>query len=118
LVDLLLPKTDGISIVKKIKKIDKKISFIMISEVNNKEMISKAYSAGIEYYINKPVNIIESIEIINRVKQKIKNIDLINSFKNIENYEMGAYKKIIVVVVKIIVLVIIIVIILIKLLKN
>jgi two-component system response regulator YcbB len=97
LVDLLLPKTDGISIIKKIREIDEKISFIMISEVNNKEMISKAYSAGIEYYINKPMNVIESIEIINRVKQKIKNIDLINSYKNIqakniENYDMGEYK--------------------------
>jgi two-component system response regulator YcbB len=83
LIDLLLPKDDGISIIKKIRKIDKSISFIMISEVNSKEMISKAYSSGIEYYINKPINVIESIEIINRVKEKRNNIELINSYEKI-----------------------------------
>lgn len=85
LIDLLIPKIDGINIVKKIREIDESISFIMISEVNDKEMISKAYSSGIEYYINKPINVIESIEIINRVKQKRDNIDLISSYERIRN---------------------------------
>ena len=94
LIDLLIPKIDGINIVKKIREIDESISFIMISEVNDKEMISKAYSAGIEYYINKPINIIESIEIINRVKQKRDNIDLISSYERIRrNNNFNSIKK-------------------------
>ena len=94
LIDLLIPKIDGINIVKEIRQIDESISFIMISEVNDKEMISKAYSAGIEYYINKPINIIESIEIINRVKQKRDNIDLISSYERIRrNNNFNSIKK-------------------------
>ncbi|MDM8534579.1 DNA-binding domain-containing protein [Clostridiaceae bacterium HSG29] len=95
LIDLLIPKIDGINIVKEIREIDESISFIMISEVNDKEMVSKAYSAGIEYYINKPINIIESIEIINRVKQKRDNIDLISSYERIRrNNNINNIKKI------------------------
>jgi len=95
LIDLLIPKIDGINIVKEIRQIDESISFIMISEVNDKEMISKAYSAGVEYYINKPINVIESIEIINRVKQKRDNIDLISSYERIRrnNNDSNNIKK-------------------------
>lgn len=31
----------------------------MISQVSAKELISKAYSAGIDFFISKPINLIE-----------------------------------------------------------
>ena len=83
LVDLLLPEIDGINIIKEIKKYDKNIFFIMVSEVFSKDMVSKAFSIGVEYYINKPINIIESKSIIKKVIEKRKNLDLIESYKNV-----------------------------------
>lgn len=83
LIDLLLPEIDGINIINEIHKYDDSISFIMVSEVNTKDMIAKAFTKGIEYYIAKPINVIESKAIIKKVIEKRKNIDLIESYKNI-----------------------------------
>jgi len=66
-VDLLLPDVDGIEIVKKIREKHKEIDFIMISQVSDSEMISEAYEAGIGFYINKPINVIEVLSVTRRV---------------------------------------------------
>lgn len=71
LVDLLLPYIDGIGIVSELKRTGCKSTFIMISEVTSKDMVSKAYKMGIEFYINKPINVIEVISVINNVKEKM-----------------------------------------------
>lgn len=81
LIDLLLPKIDGINIVKRIKKKDPNIRFIMISEVFNKDMVSKAYAADIEYYISKPINVIEATTIIRKVIEKIKTHEKLSSYE-------------------------------------
>jgi len=86
LIDLLLPKIDGITIIKRIKKIASDIRFIMISEVFNKDMVSKAYAADIEYYINKPINVIEATTIIKKVTEKIK------THEKLSNYEENQSK--------------------------
>lgn len=70
LVDLLMPVKDGISMVNDIKKVKPHINFIMISQVSNKEMVSEAYNAGVEFFIQKPINIIEVESVIRRVIEK------------------------------------------------
>lgn len=72
LVDYLLPESDGVTVVNDVRKIFPNISFIMISHVNSKDMIAKAYKSGIEYYINKPLNVIEIETIISKVENNIK----------------------------------------------
>ncbi len=81
LVDLLLPVMDGISIVSELKASNSKSHFIMISQVTAKEMISKAYTNGIEFFINKPINVIEVLSVINKVKEKMKMQEVIQSFE-------------------------------------
>ncbi|SHJ01424.1 two-component system, response regulator YcbB [Geosporobacter subterraneus DSM 17957] len=81
LVDLLLPVMDGISIVAELRANNSKAHFIMISQVTAKEMISKAYTHGIEFFINKPINVIEVLSVINKVKEKIKMQEVIQSFE-------------------------------------
>lgn len=81
LVDLLLPVMDGISIVAELKANSSKAYFIMISQVTAKEMISKAYTHGIEFFINKPINVIEVLSVINKVKEKMKMQEVIQSFE-------------------------------------
>ena len=58
LVDLLMPQKDGIQVVRELKELGCRSKFIMISQVNNKEMVAKAYLAGVDFFINKPINLI------------------------------------------------------------
>ena len=56
LIDLLMPGKDGIQVVRELKGMGSSAKFIMISQVSSKEMIAKAYTAGVEFFIQKPVN--------------------------------------------------------------
>ena len=71
IVDLLMPELDGISFIKKSSEKLSNVSYIMLSQVSSKDMIEKAYDAGIEFFIQKPVNSIEVVNVINRVKSFI-----------------------------------------------
>lgn len=65
LLDFLLPEMDGLEILNQTQGFCQTV--IMISEVADKEMVAKAYQAGIEFYIHKPVNIIEVMSVIRRI---------------------------------------------------
>lgn len=71
-VDLLMPMIDGITLVKKIKNLRPQIHFIMISQVSDKDMIAEAYKCGVEFFIHKPINIIEVETVTRRVAEKIR----------------------------------------------
>lgn len=90
LIDLLLPEVDGIEIVKNIIWSGYKGKVIMISQVEEGEMISNAYKSGILFYINKPINMIETISVITNVKKQVeleKSISMIKSVVFQENIE-------------------------------
>lgn len=89
LVDLLMPGMDGISLVREVKDFDPKIQFIMISQVSSKDMISKAYESGIEYYISKPIDVIEVQTVIRKVEEKIEISKKLNQIQSIFNSEMS-----------------------------
>lgn len=72
LIDFLMPKKDGVSLVREIKKLKSQISFIMISQVSNKEMIAEAYKEGVEFFISKPINIIEVVSVLRNVNERMK----------------------------------------------
>lgn len=79
LVDFLMPGKDGIQFIKEIRAAGCRAKCIMISQVSNKELIGKAYSAGVDFFINKPINYIE-------VKSVIQNIDKqIQDERTVEN---------------------------------
>lgn len=73
LIDLLMPGKDGIQIVRELKERGCKAKFIMISQVSAKEMIAKAYTAGVEFFIQKPINLIEVRQVIANVANQIEN---------------------------------------------
>lgn len=72
LVDLLMPGKDGISMVKGLKPRFPNTQFIMISQVSSKEMISKAYLSGIEFFISKPIDAIEVESVLRKVIEKVE----------------------------------------------
>ncbi|MBM4235327.1 MAG: response regulator [Firmicutes bacterium] len=72
LVDLLMPGKDGVEIVEQLRARDYKGKIVMISQVEKKEIVAQAYAAGIEFYINKPVNKVEVISVIRNVTDRLK----------------------------------------------
>ncbi|WP_248923978.1 response regulator [Paenibacillus hamazuiensis] len=80
LIDLLMPERDGIETVRELAgAFEGKI--IMISQMESKELIGKAYSLGIEYYITKPINRLEVISVIRKVSERLR---LQRSIKDIQ----------------------------------
>ena len=73
LTDLLMPGKDGIQIVRELREMGCFAKFIMISQVSSKEMIAKAYTAGVEFFIQKPINLIEVCQVIRNVTQQLEN---------------------------------------------
>ncbi|WP_430883179.1 DNA-binding domain-containing protein [Fusibacter sp. JL216-2] len=85
-VDLLLPGKDGINIVKTSLENGFKGKFIMISQVEDQYMISKAYEAGCVFFLGKPINAIEAISVIRTVSSTL---DLERSFQLIKSTVIG-----------------------------
>lgn len=85
LIDLLMPVKDGITVVKEVTEIMPDIQFIMISRVTNKEMIEEAYKAGVQYFITKPINVIEVESVIRNVVRRAKLETMISGFKDMLN---------------------------------
>ena len=73
LVDFFMPVMDGVEFVKELRSVNDKIKCIMISQVSSKELISKAYSAGIDFFINKPINLIEVKSVLKNVEKQLEN---------------------------------------------
>lgn len=82
-VDLLMPGMDGISFVKKAKVEFQDIAYIMLSQVSSKDMISSAYEAGVEFFIQKPINAIEVENVITRVCQSLAMKRTLSSMQNL-----------------------------------
>ncbi|MED3562866.1 response regulator [Bacillus xiapuensis] len=68
MIDLLMPIRDGIETVREIVPYFRG-KIIMISQVETKDMISEAYSLGVEHYITKPINRLEVVSVIKKVSE-------------------------------------------------
>lgn len=71
LVDLLMPEKDGARLVQELSPELPETHFIMISQVSTKSLIAKAYDAGIEFFISKPINRIEVLKVLQNIIEKI-----------------------------------------------
>lgn len=72
LIDYLMPKRDGSAVVRTIRESCPGIRFILISQVTDKEMVAHSYLAGIEFFISKPINVIEVEKVVHSVADKIR----------------------------------------------
>ncbi|USK74090.1 response regulator [Peribacillus frigoritolerans] len=70
LIDLLMPLRDGIETIRSLAD-GFQGRFVMISQVESKELIGEAYRSGAEYYITKPLNQVEISCILNKVNERI-----------------------------------------------
>lgn len=83
IVDLLMPEIDGISFVKQARKIVPDASYIMLSQVSSKDMIASAYGAGIEFFIQKPINSVEVEAVIKKVSDGLSMKRMVRKMQNI-----------------------------------
>ncbi len=82
IVDMLLPGKDGIGIIEEAMGLGYKGKFIMVSQVEDRRIISKAYTAGAVFFINKPINSVEVVSVITHV---VKSLEYEKSFRLIKN---------------------------------
>ena len=67
-----MPIMDGINFVRKAKEQYPDISYVMLSQVSSKEMISQAYECGVTFFIQKPVNGMEVVRVLTNVIDSIQ----------------------------------------------
>ena len=71
IIDMLMPGIDGIQAVNRIKEhFAGKI--IMLSQVESKDLVGKAYEHGIDYYIMKPLNRNEIVSVLKNVSEHLR----------------------------------------------
>ncbi|BDF33410.1 hypothetical protein CE91St62_14750 [Lachnospiraceae bacterium] len=88
IVDLLMADMDGITFVRKANEFLSETAFIMLSQVSSKDMIGSAYEAGIEYFIQKPVNSVEVENVIAKVSRQLSMQRTIQKMQSIFMDEM------------------------------
>jgi two-component system response regulator YcbB len=72
LIDLLMPDQDGIETITQLINQGFNGKYIMISQIENKEMVGRAYQRGIEFFIHKPINRVEVEAVLVRVNERWK----------------------------------------------
>ena len=63
LSDIRMPHMDGLTLLNKIKKIDKSAAVILMTGYGNEEILLKALRGGATNYFKKPFNFHEIIEV-------------------------------------------------------
>lgn len=64
LLDLILPKMDGLSALESIRSIDKDLPVIIMTACENSEAIEQAMNMGVSAYINKPFDLDNVLAIV------------------------------------------------------
>lgn len=81
-----MPGISGIELIKKVHQLKPAIRFIMISQVKDSDLRAEAYEAGIEFFIDKPINVIEVKTVVEKVSQ---NIQMTQKLENIQSLVGG-----------------------------
>lgn len=71
LLDVLMPKTDGIEILRQIKAIHPSCEVIMLTGVNSQQLAAKAMDFGAFDFISKPFDV---VDLRQKVKKALDNI--------------------------------------------
>ncbi len=72
-LDIMIPKLDGILVLDKIRRIEKKkkiknkVKIIMVSALGDKDTLEDAFNKGCDEYLTKPINIKDIKNIIKKL---------------------------------------------------
>lgn len=81
ILDISIPKINGLKLAAKIREEDKDTPIIFITAYNEKEKLLEAINLQVFSYIVKPLNIEKLISIINKCTQYLMDINKINDKK-------------------------------------
>lgn len=88
IIDLLMPVKDGIEAVADLKD-SYTGGIIMLSQVEDKELIGNAYTKGVKYYITKPINRLEVVSVIRNLAEHLRMQKVINFIERDLNILQG-----------------------------
>ena len=83
LIDLLMPGKDGIQVIRELREQGFRGKCVMISQVSSKDLIAKAYLAGVDFFIQKPINLIEVSQVIGNVARQLKSEQALASIRSV-----------------------------------
>jgi two-component system response regulator YcbB len=72
LLDLLMPGQDGLETIRRLREQGYNGAFVMISQVTDKDLVARAYKAGVEFFIYKPLNLTEILAVLRRVTEGLQ----------------------------------------------
>jgi len=70
LLDLAMPKKDGLTVIHEIMKMDPKAKIILITAADNIKIIDKCLESGAKTYIAKPFEFEQVLKIIDKILKK------------------------------------------------
>ena len=88
ILDVMMPKKDGFSLAKDIRKMNKDIPIIFLTAKSHKENIIKAFNLGADDYLTKPFSIEELLLRMDAVLKRTVKIDKIELD---DNFNIGSY---------------------------
>lgn len=83
-LDIMMPKKDGLSVAKDIRKTDKKIPIIFLTAKSQVQDVVDGFHAGAQDYLKKPFSMVELIVRIDALLGRIGN-------EKTETQQLGAY---------------------------
>ncbi len=66
LLDIIMPRMNGVEVLKEIKSIDKQLPVIVITAIKNTQMGKEAMKLGAFAYLTKPFDVMELQQIVQR----------------------------------------------------
>ena len=90
IIDIMLPKMDGFSLIKEIKTLDKHMSIIILSARSLKEDKIKGFDVGVDDYITKPFDEEELVCRIHAILNRKQKTSLIEQL-TLSKISIGAY---------------------------
>ena len=88
LLDVMMPKKDGFSLAKDIRKVDQDIPIIFLTAKSQKDNIIKAFKHGADDYLTKPFSIEELLVRIEAILKRVPEKDM----KELsDEFNLGSY---------------------------
>ena len=88
LLDVMMPKKDGFSLARDIRKVDQNIPIIFLTAKSQKDNVIKAFKLGADDYLTKPFSI---EELLARIEAILKRVPEKDSKELPEEFSLGSY---------------------------
>jgi DNA-binding response OmpR family regulator len=88
ILDVMMPKMDGFTLAREIKKINNAMPYIFLTAKSLKEDVLEGFSIGADDYITKPFSM---EELMFRIKAILRRMSTNNASDTNETYQVGEY---------------------------